>query len=142
MLTWVVVMTITGITDLSRLLREMRPGLHPATFVYSTVALDDPATSLAVWAQGTFREEEGLTLILDRQAADTAGLSYGPVMRMITLNVHSALEAVGLTAAIAAALTHAGISANVVAAYYHDHVFIPEADAERALQVLQQLTQA
>jgi hypothetical protein len=135
-------MTTTGITDLSRLLREMRPSLHPGTFVYSTVPSDDPAASLAMSAQGSFREEEGLTLILDRQAADAAGLSYGTVMRMITLNVHSALEAVGLTAAISAALTQAGISANVVAAYYHDHVFVPEADAERALQVLEQLTKA
>lgn len=135
-------MTISGITDLHTLLREMRPSLHAARFVYSTVALDAASASLILSAQGSFREEEGLTLILEKQAAEAAGLSCGPVMRMITLNVHSALEAVGLTAAISAALTQAEISANVVAAYYHDHVFVPEADAERALQVLHQLTQA
>ncbi len=135
-------MNKTGITDLSRLLRDMRPSLHPDSFVYCTMAFNDPATSLARSAQGAFREEEGLALILEKRAADSAGLVYGPVMRMITLNVHSALEAVGLTAAVSAALTQADISANVVAAYYHDHVFIPQADAERALHALEQLTKA
>jgi len=131
-----------GITDLSKLLGEMRPALDPDAFVYCCVSFGDPAAALASLAQGVFREEEGLTLILERHVADEAGLAYGSVMRMITLNVHSALEAVGLTAAVSTALTQANISANVVAAYYHDHIFVPQADAERALQVLQQLTKA
>ena len=132
-------MSKTGITDLSRLLSEMRPSLHSGVFVYCSVPFGDQAASLAYSAHGSFREEEGLTLILHKQAADSADLVYGPIMRMITLNVHSALEAVGLTAAVSTALAQANISANVVAAYYHDHVFVPQADAERALQVLQQL---
>ncbi|OJF90237.1 ACT domain-containing protein [Pararhizobium antarcticum] len=131
-----------GITDLSRLLAEMRPTLDPDAFVFCCIAPDNPAASLAASAQGMFREEEGLTLILRKPVADRAGLAHGPVMRMITLNVHSALEAVGLTAAVATALTQANISANVVAAYYHDHLFIPGADANRALQVLRQLAKA
>ena len=63
-------------------------------------------------------------------------------MRQITLKVHSSLEAIGLTAAMSRALMEAGISANVVAAYYHDHIFVPAADAERAVEALRQLSAA
>jgi hypothetical protein len=63
-------------------------------------------------------------------------------LRQITLKVHSSLEAVGLTAAFSRALTEAGISANVVAAYYHDHIFVPATDAERAIEALRQLSAA
>ena len=126
---------MTGITDLQVLLREMRPHLRPEDYVYCSVPLEDDGW-LALSPLCTFREDEGLTLILERAVADRAGLAYGPVMRCITLSVHSALEAVGLTAAVAAALTRHGISANVVAAFHHDHVFVPAPDAERALAAL------
>jgi hypothetical protein len=128
-------MEMTGITDLGTLLREMRPDLRPGEYVYCSV----PAQETEWWSLepiGFFREDEGLTLIVEKTAADKAGLAYGPVMRCITLTVHSALEAVGLTAAVAVALTRHGISANVVAAYHHDHIFVPAKDAERALAAL------
>ncbi|MDK1387103.1 ACT domain-containing protein [Sinorhizobium sp. 8-89] len=130
---------MSGETDLARLLAEMNPILREGEYVYCAVQGDAPSW-LALEPIGTFREVEGLTLILERSRADAAGLSYGPVLRLITLNVHSALEAVGLTAAVSGALTLAGISANVVAAYYHDHVFVPAADAERAVEVLRALS--
>ncbi len=130
---------MSGETDLKRLLSEMSPILREGEYVYCTVE-GDAALWLALEPIGTFREAEGLTLILDRSQADAAELSYCPVLRLITLSVHSALEAVGLTAAISTALTRAGISANVVAAYYHDHIFVPAADAERALAVLRALS--
>ena len=127
---------MTGISDIDILLAAMRPALQPGEYVFCTVAERDaellPLSSLLA----TFREDEGMTLILERAAADKAGLTYGPVMRCITLTVHSALEAVGLTAAVAVALTRHGISANVVAAYHHDHIFVPAQDAERALVAL------
>jgi hypothetical protein len=130
---------MTGIVDLDVLLREMRPDLRPSEYVYCSVPAAD-----AGWPSlsplGFFREDEGLTLILEREVADKAGLTYGPVMRCITLTVHSALEAVGLTAAVAVALTRHGISANVVAAYHHDHIFVPAVDAERALAALAEAT--
>lgn len=88
---------------------------------------------------GSFREREGLTVILPRQQAERLGLGFDYVAAWITLNVHSALEAVGLTAAFAGALGKAGISCNVIAGYYHDHLFVGQADAGRAMQVLQQL---
>ena len=133
---------MAGETDLAKLLATMNPVLFPQTYVYCTVAYQDQARYQALEALATYREDEGLTLVLARSAADEAGLDYGPLLRRITLNVHSALEAVGLTAAVSAALTREGISANVIAAYYHDHIFVPEADAERALDALRALTVA
>lgn len=130
---------MSGITDLETLLREMRPDLRPGDYVYCNAPEED-ASWLSLKPLGFFREEEGITLILDKADADKAGLAYGPVMRCITLTVHSALEAVGLTAAVAVALTRHGISANVVAAYHHDHIFVPADDAERALAALAEAT--
>ncbi|HEV7310649.1 ACT domain-containing protein [Ensifer sp.] len=133
---------MVGETDLAKLLATMNPVLYPQTYVYCTVAYRDQARTQTLEPLATYREDEGLTLVLARDAADRAGLEYGPLLRRITLNVHSALEAVGLTAAVSAALTREGISANVIAAYYHDHIFVPEADAERALSALRALTLA
>lgn len=125
-----------GITDLAALLSDMRPQLRGGDYVYCTVPAEEADRWMSLLPLGFFREEEGVTLILDRAAADRAGLAYGPVLRCITLTVHSALEAVGLTAAVSAALTRHGISANVVAAYHHDHIFVPAKDADRALLAL------
>ena len=85
----------------------------------------------------SFYEKEGLSLILGREQAEEKGLAFSGCFRQITLQVHSNLEAVGLTAAVATALAEEGISANVVAATCHDHVFVPVAKAEQALAVLQ-----
>lgn len=88
----------------------------------------------------SFKEQEGLTVVLHRQEADTSGIYYTVIFSWITLKVHSSLEAVGLTAAFSSALAKAGISCNVVAAYYHDHIFIPARDAAHTMQVLQSLS--
>jgi len=53
--------------------------------------------------------------------------------------VHSSLEALGLTAAVSAALTEAHISCNVLAGFHHDHLLVPVADADRALEILHEL---
>lgn len=84
----------------------------------------------------TVREDEGLTLVLRQEAADGAGLAYDAPMAWITLRVHSALEAVGMTAAFSAALTAAGIGCNVVAGFHHDHIFVPLARGEEARALL------
>ena len=131
-----------GITDLVQLLREMKPALADGDYVYCTV----PDIDLRPWLDldpiGTFREEEGLTLILPASVAAANALDASAPLAMITLTVHSSLAAVGLTAAVATALAREGISANVVAAFYHDHVFIPAEDADRALTVLEALSGA
>ncbi len=131
---------MSGITDLDELLRTMEPTLVEDSFVYACVPVDDLAGHLARGPIGIFHEAEGVTLILPAAAAE--GLAASPPMRMITLTVHSSLEAVGLTGAFAAALTRAGISANVVAGYHHDHIFVPERDADRALEALRALSRA
>jgi hypothetical protein len=133
---------MSGETNLQTLIRTMNPELSPETYVYCTVPYADANITRVLQPHATYREKEGLTLILTQQDAEQAGLPYNSAMRCITLNVHSALEAVGLTAAIATTLSQNNISANVIAAYYHDHVFVPDADANRALAALQALSAA
>ena len=88
---------------------------------------------------GLFREREGITAILPLPVARRLGLPDPTVLRGIVLNIHSSLETVGLTAAISGRLAAVGISANVVAAFYHDHIFVPARDADRALAALRAL---
>jgi hypothetical protein len=129
-----------GETDLHKLIRQMSPTLNPGEYVFCSV---DREQVPAEWeAVGSFREREGLTVILPRSRADDLGLPYSFVTAWITLDVHSALEAVGLTAAVSQALARASISCNIAAGYYHDHLFVPVAAAGRAMQVLQNLARS
>ncbi|PYC08717.1 acetyltransferase [Pseudomonas protegens] len=128
---------MAGETSLATLLRSMSPQLNDGEYVFCS--LTDPSLLQDCEVLGSFREHEGLTVILPRQQAERLGLAFDYVAAWITLNVHSALEAVGLTAAFAGALGQAGISCNVIAGYYHDHLFVGQADAQRAMQVLQKL---
>lgn len=118
--------------DLGVLLRDMRPELRPGEYVFVTAEHDaDPRPALA-----SVREDEGLSMVLTRAAADGQGLAYDYVAAWITLRVCSALQAVGLTACVSHRLAQAGISCNVVAGYHHDHLLVP---AERALEALSAL---
>ena len=129
---------MTGEEDLGKLLATMEPMLKQGEFVFATI--DGHAVPDGLQPIGTFREDEGLTVIVSAAEAMRAGLTASKPMRLITLAVHSSLEAVGLTAAFAAELTRHGISANVVAGYYHDHIFVSTADAERAVAALRGLS--
>lgn len=124
-------------TDLSTLLCTLSPQLHAGVYVYAALAHDCNLGNLPVIA--TFKELEGLTVITAEDAAHRACLPILLRVGWITLKVHSDLEAVGLTAAVAQALTHAGISCNVMAAAYHDHLFVPYESAPAALAVLENL---
>ena len=128
---------MAGETSLTTLLRSMSPQLNAGEYVFCTLV--DGQLPVGLEIVGSFRELEGLTVILERSQAERAGFGFDYVAAWITLNVHSALEAVGLTAAFASALGKAGISCNVIAGYYHDHLFVGQADAERAMQVLRDL---
>lgn len=130
---------MAGEEDLGKLLATMEPALKDGEFVFATI--DGQAVPDGLHPIGTFREDEGLTVILPAAEAVRAGLATSKPMRLITLTVHSSLEAVGLTAAFATELTRHGISANVVAAYYHDHIFVAAADAERAVVALKGLSE-
>ena len=131
---------MSGVTDLGELLATMEPALADGAFVYACVPAGDLEDHLSRGPVGLFREAEGVTLILPADAAE--GLAASGPMRMITLTVHSSLEAVGLTAAVSAALAREGVSANVVAAFHHDHIFVPERDAGRALTALRALSRS
>ena len=128
---------MTGETNLAVLLESMQPVLDDEEYVFCalTGGIDPDLDPL-----GAFREDEGMTLIVERGHADAAGLAYGPVLRRITLTVHSSLEAVGLIAAVAQELAGRGIAVNPVAAYHHDHLFVPAARAEEALLALEELS--
>lgn len=128
-----------AITHLPTLLAHMEPELKPDEFVFVSLASPQPEVVAALHPVATFCEAEGLSLIVDRAAADARRLPYEAVFRLISLHVHSSLQAVGLTAAISSALARNGISANVVAACYHDHLFVPAPQAQRALQILKTL---
>jgi len=129
-----------GEKDLSILLKHMQARHIPGAFVFCSVKKAPP--ELLSKAVGSFQEQEGLTLILDKKLADQYQLSYTFIAAWITLDLHSALDAVGLTAAFSKALTDAQISCNVVAAYYHDHIFVDQKDAERAMEVLHTLSKS
>lgn len=126
---------MSGETDLATLIASMRPRLDPETYVWASVeAVPDGVTPVA-----TVQENEGLTLVLAQDRADERGVAYEFPCAHITLEVHSALEAVGLTAAFAAALGEVGISANVVAGFHHDHIFVPVERAADAMAALERL---
>jgi hypothetical protein len=125
-------------TNLEKLLQGMKPELNEGEYVFCTVDSFQHAATLNPVC--VFRESEAITVILPKHQADDAALPYSVTCAWITLTVHSSLEAVGLTAAVSKALTDANISCNVVAAYYHDHIFVPVKDATRALDVLLKLT--
>jgi hypothetical protein len=128
---------IQGEKNLQLLLQSMRPQLNEGRYVFCTVpAWPDIAVAAVLFH---FNEAEGITLVLPKAAADAMQLNYSFVAAWITLTVHSSLEAVGLTAAFAAALTREGISCNVVAGFYHDHIFVPEEKAAAAMQALETL---
>lgn len=127
-----------GITDLATLLRSLRPTLHEGVYVFCTWPTDVPIPAdLRPACQ--FSEREALTLIVREEDAARHGLAGVFPSAWITLEVHSALSAVGLMAAISRALADARIPCNAVSAYYHDHIFVPESEAERAIGILRAL---
>lgn len=134
---------MSGITSLQKLLRDMTPEIMPGDYVFCCVIgelyqfLSEHPTLRPL---ATFVEGEGLTLVLKKEEAQQAGLAFSGEYKQITLMVHSSLEAVGLTAAVASQLARSGISANVIAAFYHDHVFVQKEMAEAALKSLQELS--
>ena len=130
---------MTAEKDLHTLLATMHPELREGEFVY---VLWPHGRPLAGAIAAAVREAEGLTVVLPRAEADSLGLSYDFVGTWITLQVHSSLEAIGLTAAVSAALTEAKISCNVLAGFHHDHLLVPVADSDRALEVLHELVDA
>ncbi len=128
-----------GEKDLEVLLKSMQPDLKEKEYVFvSLYSTMREVIDLDPWAM--IKEKEGLTLILEKQIADSKDIVYESEFKLITLNIHSSLDAVGLTAAISNKLADSGVSANVVAGYYHDHIFVQAELADRAMKLLLEFT--
>ncbi len=135
-------MTTQPVRDTKAMLSGMTPSLDAADYAFCTTEDEQLAMLAAPISLGWFRETEGMSLIMAHGDALRLGFDTTLAMRRITLNVFSSLEGVGLTAAVATALANHNISCNMVAAYHHDHVFVPTADAEEAMRVLLDLQAA
>ena len=126
---------MAGETDLDALLRTLKPELVDGVFVFASVS----AVPEGLSPRMVFEEAEGTTLIVLRQEAEAHGLPFEFPSRMITLDVHSSLEAVGFMARIATALAAHNMGVNPIAGFFHDHLFVPEDRAEDAIEVLQDI---
>lgn len=125
-------MTDKPIRDTQSMIAGMDADLCPGVFAFVRWEEGKP------WPIGTrasCTEEEGLSLVVPIEAAPDDAIP----MRCITLKVHSSLEGVGLTAAVAGALADHGIAANMVAGFHHDHVYVPSDEAESAVDILKLL---
>ncbi|MCJ8307653.1 MAG: ACT domain-containing protein [Rhizobiaceae bacterium] len=128
---------MTGELNIDVLLKSLKAELVDGVYVFVTLA--DDAIPPNLTPRMMFREAEGTTLILEQEQADAAGIDYAFPCRMITLDVHSSLEAVGFMARIATELAKAGMGVNPVAGFYHDHLFVPEGREQNALEILAKL---
>ena len=131
---------MNGETNLTTILESMQPELNEGDYVFCTLAKDtDIDLKDAIC---TFKEKEGLAIIIKQEYADRFNLKYSFIASWITLTIHSSLEAIGLTAAFSKALSDENISCNVVAAVYHDHIFVAKKDADKAMKILLNFSKA
>ena len=128
------------ISNTNAMIAGMKPALDPVDYCFVTISPDIAVQALGA-AIATFREDEGVTAIIPAWLAGELGQSE-PNFRRITLQVYSDLEGFGLTAAVATALADAGIACNMVAAFHHDHAFVPAEQADKALVILEALSLA
>ena len=129
---------MAGEQSLNLLIQSMEPVLHPQTYLFCT--LDQNADIVDIDPIMQFKEAEGRTIIVEKSKAELHQLEGEFPCRMITLNIHSALDAVGFLAAITTRLATLAMGVNPVSAFYHDHLFVPADRAEDALQALQDMT--
>jgi len=131
---------MTGEKNLDKLLQAMSPTIIAEKFVFCSFKGSRYGDHSELEPIASFAESEGLTLVIPKSRADEHGIRYESVFRCISLKVHSSLDAVGLTAAFSAKLGEHGISANVIAGYYHDHIFVQDGLAEKAQTAIEELS--
>lgn len=129
---------MSGEKDLQQLLKSMKPEHNAGDYVFCKIESLEKVNLNDI--EMFFREKEAITLILKKETAESLNFGCSVIMSWITLTVHSSLEAVGLTAAFSKALSENGISCNVVAAFYHDHIFVNKKDIEKAIKILNSLS--
>lgn len=125
---------MAGEHDLATLISSMQPSLDPYTYVFATVSTRFDAAGIS--PRMIFQEKEGITLIMKQDEAEKANIPFEFPCRMITLNIHSALDAVGFLAAVTSRLASLGMGVNPVSGFYHDHLFIPADRADDAMKAL------
>ncbi len=130
---------MAGEENLEKLLKSMSPELLDEEFVFCSFENASYGDHAELQPIASIVESEGLTLVIPKQTADNENLAYDSVFRGITLTAHSSLDAIGLTSAFSSKLADYGISANVIAGFYHDHIFVPRDDADSAIEVLKKL---
>lgn len=130
---------MVGEKDLAELIRTMSPKLNKGEYVFATVSDIDKINREDTIFE--FKEEEGVTIVVERSKADELALSYEYISSWITLMVHFSLETIGLTALFSTEIVKYAISSNVVAGYYHDHIFVDKKDGKKAIKVLRGLSQ-
>lgn len=131
-------MASSGETNLDKLIGAMQPQLHDSVYVFATVPVDFDWHSLNPVM--VFKEAEGLSLILSQDEAAVAGIKSEFPCRMITLNIHSSLDAVGFLARITTSLATLDMGVNPVSGFYHDHLFVPVDRADEAMEALLAMT--
>jgi hypothetical protein len=129
---------MSGERDLQTLLASLQAQQQPGRYVFTVAPRELDLTG--VQPVVTVVEAEGLTLVLTQEQADRLGLRSDYIAAWLTLLVHSALDAVGLTPTVSGRLAETGISCNVVAGYHNDHLFVPAERADHALAALEELS--
>lgn len=131
---------MAGETKLELLIRGMNPRLNEGEYIFTTV------TDIKGIDRGEaiceFRETEGTTLVIEKKKADELKLKYEFISAWISLEIHSSLEAVGLTALFSTELAKNNISCNIIAGYYHDHIFVNKGEAKKAMAVLRRISES
>lgn len=130
---------MNGERDLEKLLNSIAPELLNGDYVFCTFPDAQYGDYSELEPIAVISESEGLTMIIPKPKADERNIRYESVFKGITLTIHSSLDAIGLTAAFSNKLTEQGISANVIAGYYHDHIFVQSELAEKAIAALNEL---
>ena len=130
---------MSGEKNMNKLVNEMSPKLNDGDYVFVTQKNLDNIDRKDTVCE--FKEDEGTTIIIEQKKADHLNLHYQFIASWITLTIHSSLESVGLTAAFSNELAKYNISCNVIAGYYHDHIFVNKEDTNKAMEVLTSLSQ-
>lgn len=129
---------MSGETNLDRLIASLSAILVDGLYVFATIQSDQEPLNIS--PRMVFREAEGTTYILLKSEAESLGLPYEFPCRMITLNIHSSLQAVGFMARITTELAKQDMGVNPVSGFFHDHLFVPDGREADALKILEEMS--